>query len=137
MSHSETVVNTDDQNSSPTNSRRITKFPGLHSIDGNPAWLSVESTIEEINVIEQYFRISGCIAVFWQDMLFDKDNDLQKLKCYKPYSNKKLKDLLSIRMGAAPTKGTYLILEAHVYHCSSLRKHRSTTQRQNLSTMTQ
>ena len=34
------------------------------------AWLSAETTIEEINVNQHYFVMSGYLTVFWQDLGF-------------------------------------------------------------------
>eukprot|EP01084_Bolivina_argentea_P263635 446292_1 len=44
------------------------------------AWLSAETTIEEINVIQQYFQIEGYLTVFWKDDEFDSQKILSETK---------------------------------------------------------
>merc|ERR1712176_760706 len=48
--------------------------------DKKEGWMSVETTIHEINLSKQYFKLEGWFAIFWRDTNFDKDQQLKSFK---------------------------------------------------------
>ena len=71
------------------------KYSDPNELGKRPAWLSTETTIEEINVNDHYFRVEGYLNVFWKDMKFDPNNSLQKYPPYTPIPHSLLQNLLS------------------------------------------
>ena len=74
-------------------------------ISNKRAWLSAETTIEEIDVNQQYFIIEGYFTVFWQDSQFDPNDELKKLRLYGKYPNDLLNYYLSTRINETPSNG--------------------------------
>ncbi len=48
----------------------LTLLKAVNKIGSKTSWLSAETTIEEINVNQQYFKVEGWLTTFWRDEKF-------------------------------------------------------------------